>query len=49
MARDSVKNVSPAEETPNKDKQKTKEESEAKTDEEKKDEFEELVCFLIER
>jgi hypothetical protein len=45
MARDTVKNASPAEETPTKDKQKTKEEDEAKTDEEKKDEFEELVGF----
>ncbi|GBB88799.1 hypothetical protein RclHR1_01540022 [Rhizophagus clarus] len=42
MARDTVKNVPPAEETSNKDKQKAKEENEAKTDGEKKDEFEEL-------
>jgi hypothetical protein len=45
MARDTVKNVPPAEETSNKDKQKAKEENEAKTDGEKKDEVEELVSF----
>ncbi|PKC65115.1 26S proteasome regulatory complex, non-ATPase subcomplex, Rpn1 subunit [Rhizophagus irregularis] len=42
MARDTVKNVTPAEEPSSKDKQKAKEENEAKTDGEKKDEVEEL-------
>ncbi|CAG8592604.1 12843_t:CDS:10 [Funneliformis mosseae] len=44
MARDTVKNAPPAEEISNKDKQKAKEESKAKTneDKEKKDEVEEL-------
>lgn len=46
MARDTVKNVTPAEEPSSKDKQKAKEENEAKTDGEKKDEVEELVSFI---